>query len=78
MFWTGFFIGVAASLVIGLTAILIRDRRQRSAFIAGLSRAERERLKGFETVQGNWRAFRDLMRSHRETHGVEKNRYSCG
>jgi hypothetical protein len=42
MFWTGFFIGFAACLAIGLTAHFVHDRRQRAAFIASLSPAERE------------------------------------
>jgi hypothetical protein len=37
MFWTGFFIGFAACLAIGLTAHFVHDRRQRAAFIASLS-----------------------------------------
>jgi hypothetical protein len=61
MFWTGFFIGFAACLAIGLTAHFVHDRRQRAAFIASLSPAERERLKGFETVRGDWHEFRDLL-----------------
>jgi len=61
MFWTGFFIGFAACLAIGLTAHFIHARRQRSAFIAGLSPADRERLRGFETIKGDWRAFRNLL-----------------
>jgi hypothetical protein len=62
MFWTGVFIGFAACLAIGLTAHFTHDRRQRSAFIASLSPALRERLSGFETIEGDWRAFRDLLR----------------
>jgi hypothetical protein len=61
MFWTGFFIGFAACLAIGLTAHFVHDRRQRTAFIAGLSPAERERFRGFETVKGDWHEFRDLL-----------------
>ena len=61
MFWTGFFIGFAACLAIGLAVHFVRDRRQRSTFIASLSPAQRERLGGFETVKGDWRAFRDLL-----------------
>jgi len=62
MFWTGAFIGFAACLAIGLTGHFISDRRQRSAFIDSLSPALRERLSGFETIEGDWRAFRDLLR----------------
>jgi hypothetical protein len=61
MFWTGFFIGFAACLAIGLTAHFIHDRRQRSAFIASLSPSQREKLSDFETVKGDWHAFRDLL-----------------
>jgi hypothetical protein len=32
MFWTGFFIGFATCLAIGLTAHFVHDRRQRAAF----------------------------------------------
>jgi hypothetical protein len=61
MFWTGFFIGFASCLAIGLTGHFVHDRRQRAAFIASLSPAERERLRGFETVKGDWHEFRDLL-----------------
>jgi hypothetical protein len=61
MFWTGFFIGFAACLAIGLTAHFVHDRRQRMAFVAGLSPAERERFRGFEKVRGHWHEFRDLL-----------------
>jgi hypothetical protein len=64
MFWTGFFIGFAACLAIGLTAHFVHDRRQRSAFIARLSPSQRERLRGFETVRGNWHEFRELLHHH--------------
>jgi hypothetical protein len=64
MFWTGFFIGFAACLAIGLTAHFIHERRQRAAFVASLSLAERERLRGFETVKGDWHEFRDLLHTH--------------
>ena len=60
MFWTGFFVGFAACLAIGLTAHLVHDRRQRAAFIASLSPAERERFRGFEKVRGDWHEFREL------------------
>ena len=52
MFWTGFFIGIAACLGIGLAAHVVHNRRQRAAFIANLSPAEREKLTGFEKCQG--------------------------
>jgi hypothetical protein len=61
MFWTGFFIGFAACLAIGLTAHFVHDRRQRAAFIASLSPAQRERFRGFEKVRGDWHEFRDLL-----------------
>jgi hypothetical protein len=57
MFWTGFFVGFAACLAIGLTAHFIHERRQRAAFIASLSPAERERLRGFETVKATGTNF---------------------
>ena len=60
-FWTGFFVGFAACLAIGLTAHFVHDRRQRAAFIASLSPAERERFRGFEKVRGDWHEFRDLL-----------------
>jgi hypothetical protein len=62
MFWTGFFVGFAACLAIGLAVHFIYDRRQRAAFIARLSPAEREKLRGFETIKGDWHGFRDLLR----------------
>ena len=62
MFWTSVFIDFAACLALGLIGHLIYDRRQRSAFIASLSPSLRERLSGFETIEGDWRAFRDLLR----------------
>jgi hypothetical protein len=61
MFWTGFFTGFAACLAIGLTVHLVRDWRERAAFISTLSSAERDQLRGFETVNGDWRQFRDLL-----------------
>ncbi|WP_426530665.1 hypothetical protein [Bradyrhizobium sp. McL0615] len=61
MFWTGFFTGFAACLTIWLSAHVVYDRRQRAAFMASLSPAEREKLKGFESVRGDWHGFRDLL-----------------
>ena len=61
MSWTSVFIGLAASLAIGLGAHLIHDRRQRAAFLSSLSPVERERLEGFETIKGDWHEFRDLL-----------------
>ena len=61
MFWTGFFIGLAACLAIGLAAHVVYYRRQRAVFIAGLSPAEREMLEGYETFKGDWHGFRDLL-----------------
>jgi hypothetical protein len=60
MFWTGFAVGFAACFAIGLTAHFLYEWIQRSAFIASLSPAQRERLWGFEAIKGDWRAFRDL------------------
>jgi len=48
-------------LAIWFTAQFARKRRERAAFIASLSPAQRERLKSFETVGGNWRDYRDSM-----------------
>lgn len=62
MFWTGVFIGFAACLATGLTWHFIYDRRQRSAFVTSLSPELRERLNGFEAIESDWRAFRDLLR----------------
>jgi hypothetical protein len=60
MFWI--FVGFAACLVIGRTAHFVHVRASaRTAFIASLSPAERERLRGFETVKGDWHEFRDLL-----------------
>jgi hypothetical protein len=61
MYWTVFFIGFAACLAIGLTVSFLHDRRQRAEFVASLSPAERERLRGFERVEGDWHEFRDLL-----------------
>jgi len=61
LYWTVFFIGFAAFLAIGFTVSFVHDRRQRAEFVASLSPAERERLKGFETIKGDWRAFRNLL-----------------
>jgi len=56
-----YFIGFAACLAIGLTAHVVHYRRQRAAFIAGLSPAEREMLEGYETFKGDWHDFRDKL-----------------
>lgn len=61
VFWTGFFVGLAVCLAIGLISYFLNDRCQRAAFIARLSPEERERLKGFESVSGDWRHYRDLL-----------------
>ena len=58
MSWTVIFFGIAA---IALTGHFIHKRRQRAAFVANLTPAERERLKGFESVKGDWREFRELL-----------------
>jgi hypothetical protein len=62
MIWTDFSIVFVGGIAITLTAYVVREQRQRSAFIARLSPAQREGLRGFETVKGDWRAFRDLSR----------------
>lgn len=61
MFWTGVFTGFAACLAIVMTAHLLYDRRERRTFIAGLSPSEREKLRGYETVKGDWHGFRELL-----------------
>ena len=61
MFWTGFVIGIAVCSATGLIMYFVRDYHQRSAFIAGLSPRQRENLRGFESVRGNWHEFRDLL-----------------
>jgi hypothetical protein len=65
MFWTGFAsgfaIGFAVCLAIGLTAHFVRERRERSAFIASLSPAQREAFAGFETTKRGWRTFRGSL-----------------
>jgi hypothetical protein len=61
MFWTGFLMGFAACLAIGLILLIVHDRRQRAAFMARLSPEERERLRGFEKVNGDWHRYRDLL-----------------
>jgi hypothetical protein len=55
---TGLCFAFVVCLAIWFTA---RDRRERATFIASLSPAQRERLKGFETVKGDWREFRELL-----------------
>jgi hypothetical protein len=61
MFWTGFATGVAVSLAIGLAWHFVRERRQRLAFIASLSPAQRETFRAFEATNRGWRTFRDLL-----------------
>jgi len=64
VFWKALFVGFVLCLAFWFAAQFARerhDRKQRTAFIASLSPAERERLKGFETVKGDWREFRDLL-----------------
>jgi hypothetical protein len=65
MFWTGFVIGTAACFATALTLYFVHDHRQRSAFIAGLSPSQRESLRGFEAVKGDWQQFRNLLLSSR-------------
>ena len=52
--------GFAACLAISLTMYLVRERRERSAFICRLLPAQREGLRGFKSIKGDWREFRDL------------------
>jgi hypothetical protein len=61
VFWTALCFGFVVSLAIWFTAESARERRERAAFIASLSPVQRERLKGFEAVRGDWREFRDLL-----------------
>jgi hypothetical protein len=61
MFWTGFATGVAVSLAIGLAWYYVRERRQRLAFVASLSPAQREAFRDFEATNRGWRTFRDLL-----------------
>jgi hypothetical protein len=63
VFWTALFFGLVVCFAILLTAKFARERRERAAFVANLSSAERERLKGFERVEGDWREFRVLIAS---------------
>jgi len=72
MIWTSFAIGVAVCLAITLTAHVVRERRQRSAFITSLSPAQREGLWGFETVKGDWRAFKELVEFERKKTEFDK------
>jgi hypothetical protein len=72
MIWTSFAIGVAVCLAITLTARVVRERRQRSAFITSLSPAQREGLWGFETVNGDWRAFKELVEFERRKTECDK------
>ena len=51
MFWAPFLSGFAACLAIGLTAHFVREWRQRSAFIASLSPAEREKLRDLKHLR---------------------------
>jgi len=50
----------------------VRERRQRSAFITSLSPAQREGLWGFETVKGDWRAFKELTEFERRKTEFDK------
>jgi hypothetical protein len=61
MSWTVIFLGFAACLATAITGYFIHERRQRAAFIATLTPAEREKLKGFESVKGDWHEFRELL-----------------
>ena len=72
MIWTSFTIGVAVCLASTLTAHVVRERHQRSAFINSLSPAQREGLWGFETVKGDWRAFKELVEFERRKTEFDK------
>jgi hypothetical protein len=65
MFWTGFVVGIAASIVAhfatGLAMFFVHDHHQRSAFMAHLSPSQREDLREFESARGNWHEFRDML-----------------
>jgi hypothetical protein len=61
MLWIGFIAGIVC-FTTGLITF-VHDRRQRSAFIAGLSPSQRENLRGFESVKGTWYEYRDLLHS---------------
>ena len=65
MFWTSVVIGTAACFATALTLHFVHDHRQRSAFIDRLSPSQRESLRGFEAVKGDWKEFRDLLLSSR-------------
>ena len=69
--WIGFLTGIVSGLV-GLTAYVIHDRRQRLAFAASLMPHMRGRLSEFETSTGDWKAFRDLQRLHVSFAGVNQ------
>lgn len=62
VFWT-----VAAVCCLAFIAAVrgFWERRQRSAFVEGLSHAELEWLLTFEIFKGTWRDFRDLR--HRDS-----------
>jgi hypothetical protein len=78
MFWTEFAIVFVGGIAITLTAYVVRERRQRSAFIGSLSPAQREGLRGFETVKGDWRAFRDLSHRPSRRHEARTENHSRG
>jgi hypothetical protein len=61
MFWTGFATGFAVCLAIGLAWHFVRERRQRSSFMASLSPAQREAFRRFEAANRSWRTFRDSL-----------------
>jgi len=61
VFWTALCFSFVVCLPIWFTAHFAREHRERAAFIASLSPVQRERLKGFEAVKGDWREFRDLL-----------------
>lgn len=63
MWWM--FLALAAGVVLAIIAMahLYVDRRERLMFVKDLSPEELERLQEFERFQGNWRDFRNRVRS---------------
>jgi hypothetical protein len=65
------FLALAAAAYLGMMVVaavlLVWNRRQRSVFVAGLSPAELEWLRAFETFKGSWRDFRELRLRNQES-----------
>jgi hypothetical protein len=70
MRWTFLATATVVYLAIIVVVPLVWDRRQRALFVAGLSPAEFDWLRAFETFKGQWRDFRDLRQ--RDTSPAEK------